>query len=157
MKFDNKQNLFKFNVRRYLIPIIFFPLMIVIFLTNFFDDYVKFITKEKFIIIATIIYILYVIYINFVNYCYIEYRDDNSKIILRYVSVRLFSDERNSIEFEKRNFVKYNIEASFFNLKKELVFFIKTPNGIAKYPSISLTGLTKNQKKLLVNSLDKYI
>ncbi|MDA3780756.1 MAG: hypothetical protein PF487_11140, partial [Bacteroidales bacterium] len=135
---------------------VFFPLMLIIFLTNFFETYINFISKERFILIALIIYALYVIYINYVNYCYIVYSDEENKIILRYVSFRLFSGSRNSVEIEKESFYNYKIENSFFNFKNELVIFVKTTKGIAKYPSISLSGLSKNQKKMLISSLDKY-
>ncbi|MEA3316768.1 MAG: hypothetical protein U9R54_02300 [Bacteroidota bacterium] len=156
MKFDNKENLFKFNVRRYLIPIIFFPLMIVVFLTRFFEAYINFITKENFIFILAIVYVVYTVFVNVMNYCYIQYNDEDGKIILRYVSFRLFSGDRNSVEIEKEIFYNYEIVKSFFNIKEDLIFFVKTPKGIAKYPSISLSGLNKNQKRKLIESLDKY-
>ncbi|MBN1251762.1 MAG: hypothetical protein JXA16_06485, partial [Bacteroidales bacterium] len=47
------------------------------------------------------------------------------------------------------------VKYSFFKLKIELILWIKTSKGIGKYPALSLSALSKNEKIKLLNYLNK--
>ena len=91
------------------------------------------------------------------NYNYFLYNDEGDKLVFRFVSLRPFDNKRTAIEINKKDFAGFKIEKSLFNLKQDLVVRIRTKNGIANYPSISLTALPFKYRKLLENSLNKAV
>ena len=87
------------------------------------------------------------------HYTYFYFSDNSKNLVFRFYSLRFFSGKPRTIEISKTSFVKYDIVTSFFNKKDSLVLFQKTDRGIAKYPPISLTLLSKKQKTELKRAL----
>lgn len=152
MQFDNKHKVLKLNMRRYIVLLFFTTIIGLLIFTRLLDN-VWGISKTIALLITIIAYLIYVLITYVINYQYIFYSDEGSKIILKYVSLRPFDNKRNAIEISKENFYGYKIQKSFLNLKEEIIFLIQTPNGIAKYPPISIAALTAKQKKILINSI----
>ena len=74
------------------------------------------------------------------------FSNNNKNLVFRFYSLRNLYGKPKTIEIFKSEFCKYDIVSGFFNGKESLVLYRKTPKGIAKYPPISLTLLTKKQK-----------
>lgn len=87
------------------------------------------------------------------EYTYFYFSNNNKNLIFRFYSLRNLSGKPKTVEISKMNFYKYDIISGFFNKKESLVLYQKTPQGIAKYPPISLTLLDKNQKTELKRAL----
>ena len=87
------------------------------------------------------------------KYSYFYFSNNGKNLVFKFYSLRIFSGKPQTIEISKLNFVKYELISEFFNKRTSLVLFQKTPKGIAKYPPISLTLLSKTQKKDLLNVL----
>ena len=87
------------------------------------------------------------------EYTYLYFSDNGKNLIFRFYSLRNFYGKPQTIEISKMSFVKYDMVTSFFNIKESLVLYQKTPKGIAKYPPISLTLLSKKQKTELKRAL----
>ncbi len=87
------------------------------------------------------------------EYTYFYFSNNNKNLVFRFYSLRNMYGKPKTIEISKSGFWKYDITSSFFNKKESLVLYQKTPKGIAKYPPISLTLLTKNQKTDLKRAL----
>jgi len=87
------------------------------------------------------------------HYTYFYFSDNSKNLVFRFYSLRFFSGKPRSIEISKTSFLKYDIETSFFNKKDSLVLYQKTDKGVAKYPPISLTLLSKKQKTELKRTL----
>ncbi|MFO7830201.1 MAG: hypothetical protein R6V23_16385 [Bacteroidales bacterium] len=155
MQFDNRNNTLKLNIRRYLVLLIFASLLGVFIFTGALEHPFWGIGKTEGIVLVVVLYALYLVVTYFINYNYLYYSDEGSKIILRFVSLRPFNSKRNAIEIPKKYYNGYIIKKSLFNLKEEIIFSIHTQKGIAKYPPISITGLTVKQKNLLKRSLNQ--
>nr|WP_321354851.1 hypothetical protein [uncultured Draconibacterium sp.] len=98
------------------------------------------------------------LYFHVADYQYIEFTDDGDRIILRYYKVVSFSGKAyNSIEFQKRRLRKVHFENSFFGELSDLTLIIKTDRGIAEYPTVSLAGLTIDDRKRIQESLNSII
>lgn len=110
--------------------------------------------KHYFEIILTLIYLLFLVIIFIKNYCYIFYNSDGLKIIMRYTSLQPLSAGNFSIEIPKRDFVKAEIVTTHIGLRKNLVFYVKTTQGIAKFKPVSLTILTKSQIDSIMEELN---
>ena len=80
------------------------------------------------------------------EYTYFYFSNNNKNLVFRFYSLRNLYGKPKTIEISKHGFCKYDIISGFFNKKESLILYQKTPKGIAKYPPISLTLLTKRQK-----------
>jgi len=87
------------------------------------------------------------------HYTYFYFSNNSKNLVFRFYSLRFFSGKPKTIEISKSSFFKYDIVTDFFNKKDSLVLFQKTDRGIAKYPPISLTLLSKKQKTELKRAL----
>ena len=87
------------------------------------------------------------------EYTYLYFSNAGKNLIFRFYSLRNFYGKPKTIEMSRMSFVKYDIVTSFFNIKESLVLYQKTPKGVAKYPPISLTLLSKKQKTELKRAL----
>ena len=87
------------------------------------------------------------------EYSYFYFSNNNKNLVFRFYSLRNFYGKPKTIEISKMSFFKYDITTSFFNKKDVLVLYQKTTKGVAKYPPISLTLLSKNKKTELKRAL----
>jgi hypothetical protein len=87
------------------------------------------------------------------EYTYFYFSNNNNNLVFKFYSLRNLHGKPKTVEISKLNFFKYDIQPCFFNKKECLVLYQKTPQGIAKYPPISLTLLTKKQKTDLKRAL----
>jgi hypothetical protein len=87
------------------------------------------------------------------EYTYLYFSNNSSNLVFRFYSLRTLYGKPKTIEIAKTNFVKYDIITSFFDKKDSLVLYQRTPKGIAKYPPIPLSLLTKQQKTELKRAL----
>ena len=104
------------------------------------------------------VFSIWYLYFHVADYQYIEYSDDDDKIILRYYKmINLGGKTYNSIEFPKYRFKKANFENSFFGKLSDLTLVIKTDRGIAEYPTVSLAGLNVEDRESIQESLNSII
>jgi len=101
----------------------------------------------------SVIFLLFYWFQYKMEYTYFYFSNHSKNLVFKFYSLRNFYGKPKSIEIPKPNFVKYDIEMSFFNKKDSLLLYQKTPKGIAKYPPISITLLNKKQKTELKRTL----
>lgn len=103
-------------------------------------------------------FVVWFLFFQFADYQFIEFNDDSSKILLRYYkAVRFGKTNFNSIEFPKPMLHNVHFENSLFGKMTDLTLVIKTRRGIAEYPSVSLTALSKDERKKLQEALLRVI
>jgi len=103
--------------------------------------------------VLSVLFLLYYWFQFMMQYTYFYYSDNSNSLKFRFYSMRLFYGKPRAIEISKANFLKFDLEKSFFNKKESLVLFQKTDKGIFKYPPISLSLLGKRQKTELKRAL----
>lgn len=104
------------------------------------------------------IFSFWYLYFHVADYQYIEFSDDNDKILLNYYKVISFGGKKyNSIEFPKHRLRKVHFENSFFGKLSDITLIIKTNRGIAEYPSVSLAALNFEDRKHIENSLNSVL
>jgi hypothetical protein len=93
-----------------------------------------------------------------VDFQYVEYSDDDKKILVRYYPVIKFgTKDYNSIEFLQSSLYEAKIKKSVFGLISDLSLAIKTKRGIAEYPTVSLTAMPQTGQKRIDDSLQAII
>lgn len=105
--------------------------------------------------IISAIVISLIVFSFYLNFNFIIYKEGDDKIILRYYPLHPFHDNFKSIEIPKSSLAKYELEAKTFGLKPKLTLFQLTEKGVAKYPSVCLSALSKSEKDQIIQSLQK--
>jgi hypothetical protein len=100
------------------------------------------------------VFAIWFLFFQVADYQFIEFNDSNNKILLRYYkAVRFGKTNYNSIEFPQTMLYKFQFENSLFGKMTDLTLIIKTRKGIAEYPPVSLTALSKNQRNEMQGAL----
>ena len=100
------------------------------------------------------LFVLFEAYLFIKKFNYIYYNSDGFKIILKYTSLGMFSSGNFKMEIPKKDFVRVEQEKSIMGMRKMLVIYVKTPNGIAKFKPISVSVLSAAELQDMISDLD---
>ena len=157
MIIENSKTAIKIRLRIFLASIIVVALIAIIYTTRILINPIWGLNKSQWSFILVGVFVLIIIFNNFRDFHYIYFSDNGNNIVFKFYSMRIFSGEKNTIEIHKEDFVKFQINSSLFKMREYLIVYQKLKKGIAKYPPISITGLSKKDKTKLKNQLSLYI
>lgn len=97
--------------------------------------------------------VVFVVLVLVINFNYVSFSSANGKISVRYYPViTLFGREYSSIDFQHDLLYKYDLKTTF--PFRDLTLTVKTQRGVADYPTVSLTALTKNELNAIRQELE---
>jgi hypothetical protein len=148
MKIENKKRITKLRKAFYMVSVFIAVAALVLFLLNF-----------TFWGIGMVgVFALWFLYFQVSDYHYIYFSDANNKILLRYYkAIRFGKGEYNSIEFPQYMLQNAYFENSMAGKISDLTFIVKTKRGMAEYPSVSLTALSKEERKQMQGVLNNIL
>lgn len=156
MEIENTKKTLIINQLRYITVIAFIVIVVVLLTTDLIRTEFLGLSKYYWAIIAVLIYLGQNIFEYLKDYNYIYFSDENNKILFRYIPLRPFRNKRYSIEINKQEFHGYKIERpSIF--KQQIVLYVKTQQGVAKYPPISISALKEEEFNKLKKALNQHI
>jgi len=141
----------------YILVISLILLLSGILISDFFDEPFLGRSREFYAIMIAAIYILINAYRFFLDLNFINFSDQEGKIIIKYYSLRPFMQKHRSIEISQNSFVKFEIIGKAAGIKKYLVLYQRIQNKIAKYPPISITALTNDELNSILTSLSSKV
>ena len=99
---------------------------------------------DTLVLITAGVFAVYVGISQFANLCYVNFSTLNGKISIRYYPIiSILKKEYESIEFAHQSLLNFRIEKAMgFS---DLQIAIRTKRGIAEFPSISLSALSKDE------------
>ncbi len=101
---------------------------------------------------------IWYLYFHIADFQYIEFIDENNKIILRYYKAISFGNQEfSAIEFPQKLLKNASFENSLFGKISDLTFVVNTKRGVAEYPSVSLTAVPLSDRKRIQESLNKIL
>jgi len=156
MILDIRRTVIKKKLRSFFMTIAVILIIVLVLFTNLYDEDAMKISKLLMTVIFIAVYLLFVLFNILRDFNYIYFNDEGDKLVLRYFSLSIFTQKKNSIEIPKRSFAGYKIEKSIAGLKERLVLFQQLENRIARYPGVSITALTSKQKSDILDSLDRF-
>lgn len=156
MILDIRKTVLKNKIRSFYTTLFFLTVIAVLLVTNIYRNEIAGVDKYEFSILLACIYILNVMFSVIRNYHYIYYSDEGDKLILRFFSFSFWAQKKSSIEIGKNELEKYQVNRQIFGLRENLLLYQKTKGGLAKYPPVSITALSKSEKKELLDSLAIY-
>ncbi|MDD2387937.1 MAG: hypothetical protein PHP52_14275 [Bacteroidales bacterium] len=98
-------------------------------------------------------YILFMTFVFIKNYNYVYYNSDGPKIIIRYIPLRPLAAGNYSVEIPRRDFVKAELKTGFWGLSKNLLLYVRSSHGVAKFKPISLTIMSKKEINEILTEL----
>ena len=122
----------------------------VLLFVPFRNDLIKGLDNNLLAIFFAVAYIVYALYESFRNYNYIYYNDESDKIVLRYFSPAMFTSKKNSIEIPKKDFAGYKLNSFFMRYRENIISVKKSGKGVAKYPPVSITALSNEERLQLL-------
>ena len=156
MEIENTRKSVLISKMKYISVIAFIVVVIVLLTTELIRDSFLGMNKYHWAIIVTLLYILEIVYEYVKEFNYIYFNDEGEKLLFRYISLKPFHNKRFSIEMDKTQFQGYKILRSAMNLRQKIIFFVKTPQGTAKYPPVSITALNDDEFNTLKSALNQY-
>lgn len=156
MIIENSRTAIKIRLRIFFATVIVVGLISIIYTTRILINPICGLNKSQWSFIIVGVFVLIIILNYFRDFHYIYFSDNGNNIVFKFYSMRIFSGKKNTIEIHKKDFVKFQTNSSLFKMRDYLIIYQKLIKGIAKYPPISITGLSKKDKAKLINQLSLY-
>ena len=156
MKLDNRKNIFKLWIRKFIEAIILTLLIIVFGFSDFFKNPVLGLHNSVYIIITVAAYLTIILSDLIKKPNYVYFSDNGDKIILRFYPVRIFNSKKSSIEIPKQSFVSWEVEKFFFG-RYELIFLTGNyKTGIVRFPGVSLSAVNPEDREKIKSVLSQH-
>ncbi len=126
--------------------------LIVLIVITFLTDWVQR-KNETYALLVLAGGVLFV-YFTARRYMYLEYDDEGEKIVLRYFKLIPVAIDHHAIEIPRRQLVRMEVKSAWAGYRQELILFVKTKNGVMKYPPVSISILEAGQRKDFLERLN---
>jgi hypothetical protein len=156
MTFDNSKTIISFRIKLFVATVLLLAYIILTYVAKIFKFPLLGLSDYVWTIIFVGLWIFTAFIPMILNYQFIYFSDDGENIVFRYFYAGIVGGKKNSIEINKRTFSGYKTEKKLFGLNVSLILFQKINNGIAKYPPIYISALSREQRAKVYKSLNQY-
>lgn len=155
MRINNKKNVDRIWVRKAVLTIAFTAsIMGVLFFLYIPQNAV---INKYHIVIAISLFFILISVIGMLHRPFYFYFDDiNEVLMFRCYPIDILNSKKISIQIPKEHLVKFEITKFFFGLEEKLVLYQKYHNKVGRYKAISLSAVSKEDRKKLKLTLEKY-
>ena len=156
MTFDNSRTIISLRIKLFGATIVFFAYIVL----TYFAKMIKFpllgMNDTTWTVILVGIYLFFAFLPMFLNYQFIYYSDEGENIVFRYFTAGIVGGRKNSVEINKKTFSGYKIESRFFGLIRSITLFQQFREGVAKYPPVHISALSREERAKIIRSLNLY-
>jgi len=156
MIIDNRKTTIGVQLRKLLFIILLGITIVVFYYMYIFRDGLLGISGSHWTIGLVCAYVLYYAWGIVRNYHYFFYNDMGGKLVFRYYSLAPLSKRLNSVEIPKDRFYNFEVVKKMLGLRVYVVLYQKMPQGIAKYPPISISLISRRQREEMQASLTMF-
>ncbi len=157
MTIDNQKQAVNLRIQKSIALLILIIALGLIYFANILPHSIYGLNRNEIAVLILVIFVSFFILHYLRNHNYIYYSDTGNKLILRYFSLRPFEEKKNAIEFNKNELHNFEIKKTMPGINKSIIIYRKTTKGIAKYPPVSLTALSKTDQEKMMASLQRLI
>ena len=154
MILDLKRTILRKNLANLITTVVMLIAIVVLLFVPFHNELISGVSNNLLAIFVATAYVINAFYNTFRSYNYIYFNDDSDKIVLRYFSPNIFTSKKNSIEMPKREFAGYELQSFFMRYRERLILLRRTNKGIARYPAVSITALSADERYALLFELN---
>jgi hypothetical protein len=156
MTFDNSKTIISLRIKLFAATILLLAYLALAFVIKMIKFPLLGISDTGWTIIFVGIWVVLALMPMFLNYQYISYSDEEDQIVFRYFTSGIVGGKKNSVQINKSSFSGYKIDSRFFGLIQSIILFQRLQQGIAKYPPVHISALTREEKAKLIRSLNQY-
>ncbi len=153
MTFNNSRSIIGIRIRLFTATVLFLLYIVLTYIADVIQFPLLGMSESVWTVILVLIYLVYAFYPMLLNYQYISYSDEGDKIIFRYFTAGIVGGRKNSVEISKSEFAGYRRNRKFFGLIQNVILFQQLKEGVAQYPPIYISVLTKKERIRLLHSL----
>ncbi|HJZ40148.1 MAG TPA: hypothetical protein VJ203_07265 [Bacteroidales bacterium] len=155
MILDIKRTILRKNLANLITTMVMLIAVVVLLFVPFHSDLIKGLSNNLLAMFFAVAYVINAFYNTFRNYNYIYFSDESDKLVLRYFSPNIFTSRKNSIEIPKKEFAGFELKSVFMRYREKLILHRRTGKGIAKYPEVSITALSADERYSLLFTLNQ--
>ena len=157
MKLDNSKTIISSRIKLFAVTVLFLAYMALSYVAKSFKITLFGWSDTVWTIIFAAIWIFIAFLPMILKHQYISYSDDDELIVFRFFTSGIFGGRKNSIEIEKKTFAGYETNKQLMGLSLSITLYQKIEKGVAKYPPIHISALSKEEKTKIFSSLNKYV
>jgi hypothetical protein len=156
MTFDNSRSIIGLRIKLFSATILFLTYVTLVYVAKIIKFPLFGLSDTFCTVTLVVIYLFIAILPVILNYQFIFFSDDTEKIVFRYFTSGITGGKKNSVEIDKKSFGGFKVETRFFGLIQSIILFQNFREGVAKYPPIYISALSKEEKGKLINALNAY-
>jgi hypothetical protein len=157
MTFDNSKTIISLRIKLFGATVVFLTYLVLAYVAEIITFPLLGMTDTFWTVGLAVAYLLVAFLPMMLNYQFIYYSDENEKIVLRYFTAGIIGGRKNSVEIEKRLFSGYKTDSRLFGLIQSITLFQAAGEGVAKYPVVYISALTREERAKMIRSLNLYI
>jgi len=157
MTFDNSKTIIGVRIKLFAATVLFLVYVALAYAAKLIKFPLFGLSDTAWTLILVAIYLVVAFLPMVLNYQFVFFSDEGEKLIIRYFTSGIIGGRKNSVEISKRAFAGYKTESKYFGLVKSIILLQQMGQGVAKYPPIYITALSKEQRARLYASLNAYV
>ena len=157
MTFDNTKQIISIRIKLFFATVLILAYLAVTYLGKLIKFPVLGLSDTVWTIILLSIYLIIFLIPIVLNYQFVSYSDDDENIVFKYFNAGMAGGKKNSIQIYKSTFTGYKTESRLFGLDQSLILFQKVGQGVAKYPPVHISALSRDQKNKLIRALNEHL
>jgi hypothetical protein len=157
MTLDNSKTIISLRIKLFGVTIVFIAYFILAYAANIIKFPLLGMGETFWTILLTGIYAFLALLPMILNYQFVFFSDDTDKIVFRYFTSGIVGGKKNSVEIDKRSFGGYKTENRFFGLIHSITLSQKFREGVAKYPPIYISAMSKEERAKIFKTLNMYL
>ena len=157
MTFDNSKTIISLRIKLFGATVIILSYIVLTYIAKMIKYPLLGMSETTWTLILVGLYLVYAFLPMFLNYQYIYFSDEGENIVFRYFTAGIVGGKKNSIEINKKTFSGYKTDSRFFGLIKSIILFQKFQEGVAKYPPVYISVLSREERTKIIRSLNQYI
>ena len=157
MTFDNSKTIISLRIKLFGATVIILSYIVLTYIAQIIKYPLLGMSDTAWTLILLGLYFAYAFLPMVLNYQYIYFSDEGENIVIRYFTAGIIGGRKNSIEINKKGFSGYKTETRLFGLIQSIILYQKFQEGIAKYPPVYISALSREERSKLLRSLNQYI
>lgn len=156
MTFDNSKIIISLRIKLFVATVILLGYLGIVYAAQLVKFPLLGLSDTVWTLILVAVYLVVVFLPMLRNFQFVFYSDEGGNIVFKYFLAGIVGGKKNSVSITKKSFAGYKTESKYFGLSESIILFQKMGQGVAKYPPVYISALTKDQRKKLFESLNKY-
>ena len=156
MTFDNSKTIISLRIKLFAATVVLLAYLALAYVIKLIKFPLLGMSDTVWTIIFIVIWVILAFMPMVLSYQFISFSDEGEFIVFRYFNAGIVGGKKNSVEINKATFAGYKVDTRYFGQVESISLFQKFQEGVAKYPPIFISALTREEKGKVLKSLNIY-